>query len=94
MPSSQLISGIALCEPGRTQTGRGAEGLWDRSEGKVVMDVGASTGGFTDCVLQRGAKKVYAVDVGYGQLAWKLRNDPRVVNLERTNIRYLPTGGD
>ena len=58
--------------------------------GMVVMDVGASTGGFTDCVLQRGAKKVYAVDVGYGQLAWKLRQDPRVVNLERTNIRYLP----
>ena len=57
--------------------------------GMVVMDVGASTGGFTDCVLQRGAKKVYAVDVGYGQLAWKLRNDPRVVNLERANIRYL-----
>jgi 23S rRNA (cytidine1920-2'-O)/16S rRNA (cytidine1409-2'-O)-methyltransferase len=57
--------------------------------GMVVMDVGASTGGFTDCILQRGAKKVYAVDVGYGQLAWKLRNDPRVVNLERTNIRYL-----
>ena len=55
----------------------------------VVIDVGASTGGFTDCVLQRGAKKVYAVDVGYGQLAWKLRNDPRVVNLERANIRYL-----
>jgi 23S rRNA (cytidine1920-2'-O)/16S rRNA (cytidine1409-2'-O)-methyltransferase len=58
-------------------------------EGRVVMDVGASTGGFTDCILQRGAKKVYAVDVGYGQLAWKLRNDPRVVNLERANIRYL-----
>lgn len=57
--------------------------------GMVVMDVGASTGGFTDCVLQRGAKKVYAVDVGYGQLAWSLRTDPRVVNLERTNIRYL-----
>ena len=57
--------------------------------GMVVMDVGASTGGFTDCVLQRGAKKVYAVDVGYGQLAWKLRNDRRVVNLERANIRYL-----
>ena len=53
------------------------------------MDVGASTGGFTDCVLQRGARKVYAVDVGYGQLAWKLRQDPRVVTLERTNIRYL-----
>lgn len=56
---------------------------------KIVMDVGASTGGFTDCVLQFGAKKVYAVDVGYGQLSWKLRNDPRVVNLERRNIRYL-----
>jgi len=55
----------------------------------VVIDVGASTGGFTDCLLQRGARKVYAVDVGYGQLAWKLRQDPRVVNLEKTNIRYL-----
>jgi 23S rRNA (cytidine1920-2'-O)/16S rRNA (cytidine1409-2'-O)-methyltransferase len=57
--------------------------------GKVVMDVGASTGGFTDCVLQRGAKKVYAVDVGYGQLVWKLQKDSRVINLERRNIRYL-----
>lgn len=56
---------------------------------KVCMDIGASTGGFTDCMLQNGAKKVYAVDVGYGQLAWKLRSDERVVNLERTNIRYL-----
>jgi len=55
----------------------------------VVMDVGASTGGFTDCVLQKGAGKVYAVDVGYGQLAWKLQKDPRVVNLERRNVRYL-----
>ena len=53
------------------------------------MDVGASTGGFTDCMLQNGASKVYAVDVGYGQLAWKLREDPRVVCLERTNARYL-----
>ena len=53
------------------------------------MDVGASTGGFTDCMLQNGARKVYAVDVGYGQLAWSLRSDPRVVNLERTNARYL-----
>lgn len=53
------------------------------------MDIGASTGGFTDCMLQNGAKKVYAVDVGYGQLAWKLRNDDRVINMERTNIRYL-----
>ena len=58
-------------------------------EGKVCMDVGASTGGFTDCMLQNGAKKVYAVDVGYGQLAWKLRSDERVVVLERTNARYL-----
>ena len=57
--------------------------------GLTVMDVGASTGGFTDCLLQRGAAKVFAVDVGYGQLAWKLREDPRVVNLEKTNIRYL-----
>ncbi len=55
----------------------------------VCMDIGASTGGFTDCMLQNGAKKVYAVDVGYGQLAWKLRQDARVVNLERTNIRYV-----
>jgi 23S rRNA (cytidine1920-2'-O)/16S rRNA (cytidine1409-2'-O)-methyltransferase len=55
----------------------------------VVLDVGASTGGFTDCLLQRGARRVYAVDVGYGQLAWKLRGDPRVVSLERTNIRHL-----
>lgn len=53
------------------------------------MDVGASTGGFTDCMLQNGAAKVYSVDVGYGQLAWKLRNDARVVNLEKTNVRYI-----
>ena len=58
-------------------------------EGKVCADIGASTGGFTDCMLQNGAKKVYAVDVGYGQLDWKLRNDERVVCMERTNARYL-----
>ena len=58
-------------------------------EGKVCMDVGASTGGFTDCMLQNGAVKVYAVDVGHGQLAWKLRNDERVVCMEKTNIRYV-----
>lgn len=57
--------------------------------GKVCMDIGASTGGFTDCMLQNGAVKVYAVDVGYGQLAWKLRQDERVVNMERTNIRNV-----
>lgn len=57
--------------------------------GRVCMDIGASTGGFTDCMLQNGAAKVYSVDVGYGQLAWKLRGDERVVNMERTNIRYV-----
>ncbi len=56
---------------------------------KICMDIGASTGGFTDCMLQNGAKRVYSIDVGYGQLAWKLRTDPRVVNFERTNIRYV-----
>ena len=57
--------------------------------GKVAMDVGSSTGGFTDCMLQNGAVKVYSVDVGHGQLAWKLRNDERVVCMEKTNIRYV-----
>jgi 23S rRNA (cytidine1920-2'-O)/16S rRNA (cytidine1409-2'-O)-methyltransferase len=57
--------------------------------GKDALDVGASTGGFTDCLLQQGAARVFAVDVGYGQLDWRLRNDPRVVVLEKTNIRYL-----
>ena len=56
---------------------------------KICMDVGASTGGFTDCMLQNKAAKVYAVDVGHGQLDWKLRNDPRVICMERTNIRYV-----
>lgn len=60
-----------------------------RLDGKICMDVGASTGGFTDCMLQNGAVKVYSVDVGHGQLAWKLRNDERVVCMEKTNIRYL-----
>lgn len=58
-------------------------------QGKTCMDIGASTGGFTDCMLQNGAAKVYAVDVGYGQFAWKLRQDPRVVCMEKTNIRYV-----
>lgn len=57
--------------------------------GKVCLDIGASTGGFTDCMLQNGAKKVYSIDVGYGQLAWTLRQDSRVVSMERTNIRYV-----
>lgn len=58
-------------------------------EGQVCMDIGASTGGFTDCMLQNGAKKVYAIDVGYGQLDWKLRNDERVICMEKTNFRYV-----
>ena len=63
---------------------------WDITlEGAVCMDIGASTGGFTDCMLQNGAAKVYAVDVGHGQLAWKLRNDERVVCMEKTNFRYM-----
>ena len=61
--------------------------------GKTAIDIGASTGGFTDCLLQRGAAKVFAVDVGQGQLAWKLRNDPRVVVMEKTNARELAPGG-
>lgn len=63
---------------------------WEvKVSGKIFLDVGVSTGGFTDCLLQRGAAKVYAVDVGYGQLAWKLKCDERVINLERNNIRYV-----
>jgi 23S rRNA (cytidine1920-2'-O)/16S rRNA (cytidine1409-2'-O)-methyltransferase len=58
-------------------------------EGMIAMDVGSSTGGFTDCLLKKGVRKVYCIDVGYGQMAWSLRNDPRVVLLERTNIRHL-----
>lgn len=64
--------------------------VWGLSlEGKICMDIGASTGGFTDCMLQNGAAKVYSVDVGHGQLAWKLRNDERVVCMEQTNFRYM-----
>ena len=58
-------------------------------KGKVCIDIGASTGGFTDCMLKNGAERVYSVDVGYGQLAWELRNDSRVVVMERTNFRYV-----
>lgn len=60
-------------------------------ENAVAVDIGASTGGFTDCMLQKGARKVFAIDVGYGQLDWKLRNDDRVVNMEKVNVRYLDT---
>ena len=83
-------------KPARKYVGRGALKLESAIEyfhtnllGKTALDIGASTGGFTDCMLQRGAEKIYAVDVGYGQLDWKLRNDPRVIVLEKTNARFL-----
>jgi 23S rRNA (cytidine1920-2'-O)/16S rRNA (cytidine1409-2'-O)-methyltransferase len=87
---------LEVLDEGETYVSRGGIKLAGALEafsiqvaGLVAMDVGASTGGFTDCLLRRGAKSVYAIDVGYGQLAWKLRQDSRVVVLERCNIRYL-----
>ena len=96
-PSQLLDEETAVTvKPTRKYVGRGALKLESALEhfhvdvqGKTALDIGASTGGFTDCMLQRGAEKVYAVDVGYGQLDWKLRNDPRVVVLEKTNARFL-----
>lgn len=91
-------SEIVIKESGSRYVGRGGLKLEHALKefnlsvaGKVVLDAGASTGGFTDCLLQSGATKVYAVDVGYGQLAWKLFNHPDVIRIERTNIRYLKT---
>jgi 23S rRNA (cytidine1920-2'-O)/16S rRNA (cytidine1409-2'-O)-methyltransferase len=96
--ASELLepdAAIAVESPPR-YVGRGGvklEGALDffdvTPEGKVALDIGASTGGFTDCLLQRGARKVYAIDVGHDQLAWKIRNDPRVVVLEKLNARFL-----
>ena len=96
-PSELLDEETAISiKPVRKYVGRGAlklEAALDHFhvalQGKIALDIGASTGGFTDCMLQRGAEKVYAVDVGYGQLDWKLRNDPRVVVLEKINARFL-----
>ena len=92
-------SEISLKEPYPPYVSRGGiklEAALDRFSvdvnGRVLLDVGSSTGGFTDCLLKRGAQRVIAVDVGYGQLHWKLRQDPRVMVLERTNIRYLEPG--
>lgn len=89
---------IAVSDTGPRFVGRGGVKLEAALEafgisvsGVIALDVGASTGGFTDCLLRRGARRVYAVDVGYGQLDWALRNDPRVVVLERRNIRTLPS---
>jgi len=96
-PSELLDEQIAIdVKPARKYVGRGALKLESGLEhfdvdvnGKTALDIGASTGGFTDCLLQRGTEKVYAVDVGYGQLDWKLRNDARVIVLEKTNARFL-----
>ena len=96
-PSELLDEQTAITlKPARKYVGRGALKLEAALEhfnidvrGKTALDIGASTGGFTDCMLQRGCKKVYAVDVGHGQLDWKLRNDPRVVVLEKINARSL-----
>lgn len=99
LKAGQMIdpgSAVALKEPDIPYVSRGGlkleaalKGFGIDLTGKTAMDVGASTGGFTDCMLAMGARKVYAVDVGYGQFDWKLRNDSRVVLLERTNIRHL-----
>jgi len=87
---------VEIVQPESQYASRGGEKLAPALDafglscaGLVVMDVGASTGGFTDCVLQRGAQRVYAIDVGYGQLDWRLRTDPRVIVMDRVNIRYL-----
>jgi len=97
MDSDIILKDAALPYHGMQFVGRGGLKLESALQafsldvnGMVVLDVGASTGGFADCLLQRGAKRVYAVDVGYGQLAWRIRQDPRVVNLERTHILRLP----
>ena len=79
----------SLCQQRRSETRKAMKNFGVTLKDKVCMDVGASTGGFTDCMLQNGAVKVYSIDVGYGQLDWKLRNDPRVVCMEKTNIRYV-----
>ena len=96
-PSQLLEPDVAIAvKPARKYVGRGALKLDSALNyfkidihGKVALDIGASTGGFTDCLLQRGAAKVYAVDVGHGQLDWKLRTDPRVIVLEKLNARFL-----
>jgi 23S rRNA (cytidine1920-2'-O)/16S rRNA (cytidine1409-2'-O)-methyltransferase len=84
-----LAAGLPYASRGGTKLAAALDQFDLDVSGLTVADVGASTGGFTDCLLQRGATRVYAIDVGYGQLAWKLRNDPRVVVMERTNARYL-----
>lgn len=85
----RLLEELKYVSRGGYKLERALEAFGVDPAGKVVLDVGASTGGFTDCLLQRGARKVYALDVGYGQIAWKLREDPRVTVIERTNARSI-----
>ena len=86
---NELLSGFEYVSRGGQKLEKALDYFEISPENKVCIDCGASTGGFTDCLLQRGAKLVYAVDVGYGQLAWSLRTDERVITMERTNIRYV-----
>ena len=88
---AQAPAGLKYVSRGGLKLEKALEVFRLNPSGLVALDVGASTGGFTDCLLQHGAARVYAIDVGQGQLAWTLRNDPRVVVLERTNIRHLKT---
>ncbi|MFZ5644072.1 MAG: TlyA family RNA methyltransferase [Bacillota bacterium] len=85
----EVIGGLPYVSRGGLKLEKALKSFDIDLKGKTVLDVGASTGGFTDCALQNGAVRVYAVDVGYGQLAWKLRSDPRVIAIERTNIKRL-----
>ena len=85
----EILSEIPFVSRGGLKLQKALEVFPINLRGKICVDIGASTGGFTDCMLQSGAAKIYAIDVGYGQLAWKLRNDERVVNFERTNIRNV-----
>ena len=92
MPEDELIvrqTGTGYVSRGALKLEKGLAGFGVEAKDRVAMDLGASTGGFTDVLLQNGAAHVYAIDVGYGQLDWKLRNDPRVTVMERTNARYL-----
>ena len=85
----EVRGGLKYVSRGGLKLEKALEHFGVSPEGRVCIDCGASTGGFTDCLLQNGAKQVYCVDVGYGQLAWGLRSDPRVIVMERTNIRYI-----
>ena len=86
---TDILDGLDYVSRGGQKLEKALDYFGVSPEDKVCIDCGASTGGFTDCLLNRGARLVYAVDVGYGQLAWTLRNDSRVVTMERTNIRYV-----